>query len=51
MENCRILKAVPHMEQPVLEALQSRVYKPILYQGQPVAVDYVFNIKLQMPRR
>ena len=29
-----------------VEALQSRVYKPILYKGQPVAVDYVFNIKL-----
>jgi len=51
VENCRVLKPVPHMEQTVLEALQSRVYKPILYKGQVVAVDYVFNIKLQLPRR
>ncbi|MBN1210644.1 MAG: TonB family protein [Myxococcaceae bacterium] len=51
VENCRVLKPVPHMEQPVLEALESRVYKPILYKGQPVAVDYVFSIKLQLPRR
>jgi serine/threonine-protein kinase len=51
VENCRILKPVPHMEQTVVEALQSRVYKPILYKGQPVAVDYVFSVKLQLPRR
>jgi serine/threonine-protein kinase len=51
VQNCRVLKQVPHMEQSVLEALQSRTYKPILYKGQPVAVDYVFNIKLNLPRR
>jgi serine/threonine-protein kinase len=51
VQNCRVLKSLPLMEQAVLEALKSRVYKPILYKGQPVAVDYVFNIKLQMPRR
>jgi eukaryotic-like serine/threonine-protein kinase len=51
VENCRVLKPVPHMEATVLEALQSRVYKPILYKGKVVAVDYVFNIKLQMPKR
>ncbi|WP_224245803.1 TonB family protein [Hyalangium gracile] len=51
VENCRTIKPVPHMETAVLDALRSRVYKPILYKGQPVAVDYVFNIKLQLPRR
>ncbi|ADO71207.1 TonB family protein [Stigmatella aurantiaca] len=51
VENCRVIKTLPHMEAPVLEALKSRVYKPILYQGQPVAVDYVFNIRLALPRR
>jgi len=51
VENCRVLKPLPHMEQAVLEALTSRVYKPILYQGQAVAVDYVFNLKLALPKR
>jgi len=51
VENCRVLKPLPHMEQAVLEALQSRLYKPILYKGQPVAVDYVFNLKLALPKR
>ncbi|KFE64681.1 TonB family protein [Hyalangium minutum] len=51
VQSCRVLKSVPLMEQTVVAALLSRVYKPILYKGQVVAVDYVFNIKLQMPRR
>ncbi|XXF75804.1 TonB family protein [Myxococcaceae bacterium GXIMD 01537] len=51
VENCRVLKSLPHMEQPVVESLRSRVYKPIVYQGKPVAVDYVFNIRLVLPRR
>jgi serine/threonine-protein kinase len=51
VENCRVLKPLPHMEQAVVDALQSRVYKPILYKGQAVTVDYVFNIKLGLPKR
>ncbi len=51
VENCRVLKPLPHMEQAVVDALQSRVYKPILYKGQAVTVDYVFNIKLALPKR
>jgi serine/threonine-protein kinase len=51
VENCRVLKPLPHMEQAVVDALQSRAYKPILYKGQAVTVDYVFNIKLALPKR
>jgi serine/threonine-protein kinase len=51
VENCRVLKTLPHMERAVLESLRSRVFKPITYQGRTVAVDYVFNIRLVPPRR
>jgi protein TonB len=51
LENCRIIKPLPHMEKAVLDALSTRRYKPVTYQGRPVAVDYVFNIKLVMPNR
>jgi TonB family protein len=51
VQNCRVVKAVPHMEQAVVQALESRTYKPIVYQGQPVAVDYVFRIRLTLPAR
>jgi serine/threonine-protein kinase len=39
------------MNEAVVQALQSRTYKPITLQGTPVAVDYVFNIRLVAPRR
>jgi serine/threonine-protein kinase len=51
IEKCRIIKPVPHMEQSVLDALASRVYKPVTFQGKPVAVEYLFNIRLTLPRR
>ncbi|QSQ27784.1 TonB family protein [Pyxidicoccus parkwayensis] len=51
VEKCRIIKSVTYMEKPVLEALQSRTYKPILYQGHPVNVDYTFTMRLVAPRR
>jgi hypothetical protein len=51
LDNCRVLKTLPHMEQVVLESLKSRSYAPITFQGRPVAVDYTFNIRLMPPRR
>jgi serine/threonine-protein kinase len=51
VENCRVIKPVQHMEKAVLDALQSRVYKPIVWQGHPVNVDYVFSMRLVSPRR
>lgn len=49
--NCRVIKELPHMKQAVLDALYSRRYTPVLFNGQPVNVDYVFNIKLVLPSR
>jgi serine/threonine-protein kinase len=51
VENCRVIKGLPHMNEAVVQALQARVYKPITLKGQPVAVDYVFNMRLVAPRR
>ncbi|RKH45888.1 TonB family protein [Corallococcus sicarius] len=51
VENCRILKMVQHMDRAVLDSLQSRLYKPIQYQGRPVNVDYTFTMRLVAPRR
>ena len=48
--NCRILKSLPHMEKSVLDALYSRRYTPVMWEGKPVAVNYVFNIRLVMPK-
>jgi serine/threonine-protein kinase len=34
----------------VVSALKERQYKPITLRGQPVDVDYVFNLRLVLPR-
>jgi periplasmic protein TonB len=49
LENCRIIKAVPHMDKAVLDALSTWRYKPVHFQGRPVAVDYLIQIKLVIP--
>jgi protein TonB len=49
LENCRIIKALPHMEKAVLDALSTWRYKPVHYQGRPVPVDYLIQIKLVIP--
>jgi protein TonB len=38
------------MEQAVLDALYASRYKPVTFQGRPVTVDFVFNLRLQLPR-
>ena len=49
LENCRIIKGLPHMERAVLDALSTWRYKPVHYQGRPVAVDYLIQIRLVIP--
>ena len=51
VDNCRVIKGLPHMEKAVVESLKSRVYAPITYQGRPVAVDFTYNMRLVLPRR
>jgi len=48
VRNCRPMKTLPYMEQTIKEFLEScRYASPILYQGRPVAVDYVIPIDIQ----
>ncbi|MCY0996402.1 protein kinase [Myxococcus sp. MISCRS1] len=51
VEKCRVIKTVQYMEKAVLDSLQSRTYKPVIYQGHPVNVDYTFSMRLVAPRR
>lgn len=50
LENCRVIKPLPHMSQAVLDAVSTWRYKPVHYQGRPVAVDYLIQIRLVIPR-
>lgn len=49
IERCKVIKPLPHMVPAVLDALMSRRYTPVLFQGQPVAVEKLFQIKLVLP--
>jgi serine/threonine-protein kinase len=43
LESCRIIKGLPFMDRPMLDALSQRKYTPVIYKGSPVAVQYVFS--------
>lgn len=47
---CRLLKSLPHMDKSVLDALYSRRYTPVIWEGKPVAVSYTFNIRVVLPK-
>jgi protein TonB len=49
IEQCRILKPLPYMEQAVLDALYAQRYQPVTSEGRPIPVDYTFNIRLTLP--
>ncbi|MCP3141059.1 energy transducer TonB [Pyxidicoccus xibeiensis] len=49
VRDCRIIKGVAHMDEAVIDALHSRRYRPVTFQGRPVSVSYVFTIRLRMP--
>jgi serine/threonine protein kinase len=51
LRNCRILKGLPHLDKAMLDMLATRRYSPVLYQGKPVSVEYVFNLKVAPPVR
>ena len=50
VENCKIIKGLPHMNEAVLQTLETWRYTPVQYQGKPISVTYTFNVKLDLPR-
>ena len=50
VHDCKVLKSLPFMDSPVLEALAQRRYKPAMLAGKPVDVYYTFNIRLKLPQ-
>jgi protein TonB len=49
LQKCRVVKGLPRMDQAVLDALSRWRYSPVIYQGKPVAVDYVIQVRLSGP--
>ncbi len=51
VEDCLIIKGIATMNEAVLKALSTRRYTPVMFQGRPVAVTYIFPFKLRHPGR
>ena len=49
LRNCRIIKGLPFLDKAALDVLATRRYTPVLHQGKPVSVEYVFNLKVAPP--
>ncbi|XXF79083.1 energy transducer TonB [Myxococcaceae bacterium GXIMD 01537] len=50
MKNCRILKSVPYMDEPVLKALHATRYAPVTLDGEPLEIEYFFTVRLKLPQ-
>lgn len=49
LEQCSVIRSLPHMERAVVEALMTRRYAPATLGGRPLAVRYVFHVRLELP--
>jgi protein TonB len=49
IEDCKIIKPLPHMGASVLRALSTWRMTPVTFQGKPVSVSYLFTLKLRAP--
>lgn len=49
VEECKIIKGVPMLDKLTVEALQSSRFTPVLYQGRPETVQYLFTFNFKLP--
>ena len=46
LRDCRIIKGLPFLDQPMLASLATRRYRPVFADGKAVSVQYIFNLKI-----
>jgi periplasmic protein TonB len=50
LQNCRLIKGLPHMDQAILTVLKEwRTNGPVMFQGHPVSVDYTIPVRVVAP--
>jgi TonB family protein len=49
LEQCKIHKSLPHMDEAVLATLPHWKYTPATYEGRPLTVEYVVRMRLVPP--
>ncbi|MBF5045480.1 MULTISPECIES: energy transducer TonB [Myxococcaceae] len=50
LEDCRIVKPLAYMEEPVLRSLATTRFAPATFEGTPINVDYTLTIQLRLTR-
>lgn len=49
VQDCRVLKSIPLLDEAALQAVQQRQYAPALYEGRPVSVWMNFPVRFVSP--
>jgi hypothetical protein len=49
LSNCRMARSLQYLDDAILTMMATRVYKPIVYQGRTVAVEYPFYLHVHVP--
>jgi periplasmic protein TonB len=49
IQDCKVIKGVPMLDQITLESLRKSRFTPVMYQGRPEAVQYLFTFNFKLP--
>jgi TonB family protein len=49
LEQCRIVKGLPHMDEALLESVSQWTYTPVFYKGHPQRVEMVIPVRVSPP--
>ncbi|HEY0879991.1 MAG TPA: energy transducer TonB, partial [Archangium sp.] len=49
IRKCRVLKSLPHLSEAVVKRLESMHATPTMFQGEAIAIDFIFTFDFQMP--
>jgi protein TonB len=46
LSNCRLIKGLQFLDKAILEAVSTWRYTPVTFQGRPVTVEYIIQVKV-----
>lgn len=49
VHDCHVVKGLPFLDAAVVRALEQRKYTPATVGGQPIEVDYTFDVRMRLP--
>lgn len=49
VEDCKLIKGLPMLDAIALESLQKSRFTPVMFQGHPTAVQYLFTFNFKLP--